>query len=188
MTPRQPVIILVCLIYSSCVVKTDSEFRNSLSVCQEQENIIPMKTYQLGNAQLKFPSNWRVRPAEMLKGLEAADTVAFDKSLRVLTFSIHVFQSDDSKLADNFESEVELMKQDTMKLGIIEQGTRDIDHNNSYYVITSDTIQGVVLNQLFFYAENRDESYTIQIGSTDMKDPSREFCEYLWLVDSIDFL
>jgi hypothetical protein len=170
------------------MVKTDNKFGNSLNACGEKESINPTKTYQLGNAQLKFPGNWRVRPAEKLKGLEAADTSAFAKSLRILTFSIHEFQSDGSRLADYFESEVELMKQDTMKLGIIEQGTRDIDHKNSFYVITSDTIQGTVLHQLFFYTESRDKSYTIQIGSSDMKDPSIEFCEYLWLIDSIDLL
>lgn len=143
--------------------------------------------YQVGSASVKLPSDWQVQASEEYTGLEATDTAELSKSNKVLTFSIHEFKSKGTELLDFFRSEVDLMKVDTMKLTILEKGYRAINGNKSYYVITNDTILGVVFHQLNFYSENKDKSYTIQIGSSDIRYPTRDFCEHLWMVDSIQF-
>jgi hypothetical protein len=175
-------------LFGGCT-KKDIEFTNQLDNCAYVDKSIITKPYQVGTVTVKLPSDWRVRPKETAeyKGIEAADTVEFTHSLKILTFTINEFQADKSDLLDYFKSEIALMKVDTMKFGIIEKGTISIDRKESFYVITSDTIQGFVLHQLFVYAANRDKFYTIQVGSSGMQYPTNEFCKYLWLVDSIQF-
>ncbi len=189
MTPRIQGLFFILTILGGSCTKRDTAFTNQLDNCEYAAELKPTKIYQIGATTVKLPADWRVRPIETKehKGIEAADTVEFTNSLKILTFTISEFQSDKTDLIDYFKSEVALMKVDTMKLGIVEQGTRSIDGRESFYVITSDTIRGVVLNQLFVYASNRTKFYTIQVGSSDMKNPTSEFCKHLWLVDSIRF-
>jgi hypothetical protein len=181
------IFILTCF-WISCTNK-NIEFTNVLDNCGIVGESEVTKAYRIGAATLKLPADWRARVTEATayKSIEAADTVEFSKSLKVFTFAMQESQSDKTALLDYFTSEVALMEVDTLKLGIIEKGTRSIDGKNSYYVIASDTIQGVVLHHLLYYAKSRDKFYTIQIGSTDMQNPIMEFCKHLWLVDSIRF-
>ena len=189
MTPRTLELLFILTVLGVSCTKRDNEFTNQLDNCSYVGKSNMTRPYQIGAATVKLPTDWRVRTIETAeyKGIEAADTAEFSHSLKILTFTITEFQSDQTELFDYFNSEIALMKVDTMKLGIIEKGTRFIDSKKSFYVITSDTIKGVVLYQLFVYSANRTKFYTIQVGSSDMQYPTNEFSKHLWLVDSIRF-
>lgn len=164
----------------------DFEFKNNLNDCRNFDSSSRI-TKSLGDATFELSTNWRTRFGEKYKGLECADTVAFQRSLKVVTFTIYEFQSDNTDLFDYYKSELALMKKDTNKLEILEYGTGSIDNNKSYYVVTGDSIKDVLLYQAFFYVHHNDKSYTIQLAVSDASDPIEELCKYMWIIESIKF-
>ncbi|NBW35663.1 MAG: hypothetical protein EBR30_11735 [Cytophagia bacterium] len=167
-------------------IANDLEFKNNLNDCRDIDSSSRI-TKSLGDATFELTTNWRTRKDEKYKGMECADTVAFQRNLKVITFTIYEFQSENTDLFDYYKSELALMKNDTSKLEILEHGTRLIDNNKSYYVITGDSIREVLLHQAFFYVYHNDKSYTIQLALSDAYDPIDELCKYMWIIESIKF-
>ena len=188
MYTRTILILIITILIINCSRQNskDFDFKNSLNDCPDPE-LNSRITKNLGDATFDLSENWRTRIPGKYKGLEGEDTVVFQNSLKILTFSIYEFQSDGGDLFDYYKSELALMKEDTSKLEILEYGTRSIDNNKSYYVVTGDSIGDVLINQAYFYVDHSNKSYTIQIGVSDASNPIDELCKYMWIIESIKF-